>query len=225
MLLNYQHGIRVQAIPGRLLLRVTASALLNKDVNISCDFLFFSFYTFLNVVFSRSEICQPRKYNIKMRSKMSISYRAIDVDDFQPHEKYQVHSQSNFNRASAVHGATVPFCGLVNWLSSFLSRTWVLEIVLWLVSATLTIGLIGILWIYQDQSVPQWPYRITLNAVISLLSTLARASLLIPVVQALSQLKWLWFNKQRPLSDFDAFDDASRGAWGSLKLLRLSAKG
>ncbi|KAF6818031.1 hypothetical protein CSOJ01_02168 [Colletotrichum sojae] len=42
----------------------------------------------------------------------------------------------------------------------------------------------------------------------------------IPVAEGLSQAKWNWFRKKpRPLDDFDAFDKASRGPWGSVTLL------
>ena len=40
------------------------------------------------------------------------------------------------------------------------------------------------------------------------------------VAKALGQLKWLWFTRpKKPLMDFVAFDEASKGPWGSLLLL------
>ena len=47
-----------------------------------------------------------------------------------------------------------------------------------------------------------------------------KAAMLIVVNEGLSQLKWLWFRDSRRLHDMVAFDEASRGTWGSLKLLR-----
>ena len=45
---------------------------------------------------------------------------------------------------------------------------------------------------------------------------------MIPVIECISQLKWLWFvDRYRILADFDVFDRASRGSWGSLQLLTL----
>ncbi|EFQ34321.1 uncharacterized protein GLRG_09465 [Colletotrichum graminicola M1.001] len=49
-------------------------------------------------------------------------------------------------------------------------------------------------------------------------------SFVLPVVESLSQYKWNWYKSPRPLKDFGAFDEASRGPWGSLKLL-LTTKG
>lgn len=40
-----------------------------------------------------------------------------------------------------------------------------------------------------------------------------------PVVECISQLKWLWFVRKQKLVDFQAFDDASRGPTGSLILI------
>lgn len=62
--------------------------------------------------------------------------------------------------------------------------------------------------------------NITLDTLISTLSTIGRAPLLLSVSECLSQLKWTWYlDKHRPLRDLDTFDNASRGAWGGLQLL------
>ncbi|KAH8904952.1 hypothetical protein BR93DRAFT_882125 [Coniochaeta sp. PMI_546] len=41
------------------------------------------------------------------------------------------------------------------------------------------------------------------------------------IVEGLGQLKWIWFlsSKRRPLIDFQTFDEATKGGWGSWKLL------
>jgi hypothetical protein len=36
-----------------------------------------------------------------------------------------------------------------------------------------------------------------------------------PVGEGISQLKFLWFRKNRTLADLENFDNASRGPWGS----------
>lgn len=62
--------------------------------------------------------------------------------------------------------------------------------------------------------------NITLNTLVSILSTIGRAALLLSVSECISQLKWTWYlDKHRPLKDLDTFDNASRGAWGGLQLL------
>ncbi|PYH94643.1 hypothetical protein BO71DRAFT_398793 [Aspergillus ellipticus CBS 707.79] len=75
-----------------------------------------------------------------------------------------------------------------------------------------------ILGVYDQQPQPTWQ-KVSLNSVISWLSTLSKASLLFAVGEMLGQLKWVWFaQKERPMLDLRAFDSASRGAWGSLGL-------
>lgn len=80
-------------------------------------------------------------------------------------------------------------------------------------------ALVIILGIYNGKETPQLPYNITLNALISVLSTAARSSLLFAVAGTLGQLKWVWFMDSRELSDMQTFDSATRGPWGALVLL------
>ena len=103
--------------------------------------------------------------------------------------------------------------------------SWALEIVSLFVSAAAVAGIIVILAHFNNRPLPEWPLNITLNTLIALLSTLANANLAIPLQSGLSQLKWIRFKAGRaPLTDMEAFDDASRGTWGALLLL-LKARG
>ena len=87
-----------------------------------------------------------------------------------------------------------------------------------------TIALCKVLKKYDNNAAPN-PSKIvginvTLNTLVSVLSTISRAALLLAVSECISQLKWIWYlNKYRPLEDLDVFNDASRGAWGGLQLL------
>lgn len=40
-----------------------------------------------------------------------------------------------------------------------------------------------------------------------------------PIIECISQLKWLWFIRKQKISGFQVFDDASRGPTGCLLLL------
>jgi hypothetical protein len=57
--------------------------------------------------------------------------------------------------------------------------------------------------------------------IITILSKVASAALILPISEAIGQLKWTWFHgkKSRDAFDFEIFDKASRGAWGSVMLL------
>jgi hypothetical protein len=64
--------------------------------------------------------------------------------------------------------------------------------------------------------------RILFSGSIAVFAAISKAALILPVSEAVGQLKWIWFRKERTLSDFYAFDNASRGPWGSAMLLRTT---
>ncbi|KAL0262396.1 hypothetical protein SLS55_003842 [Diplodia seriata] len=80
-------------------------------------------------------------------------------------------------------------------------------------------GIILVLCLFLDKPQPSWEH-ISLNALISWLSTVAKLLVLIPITRSLGQLKWVWFKqKHMPLLDMEVFDSASRGVLGSFSLL------
>ena len=111
-----------------------------------------------------------------------------------------------------------------SWIRSwkhFCSDMWLLEITCAMLSFGCVVVICIILKKQNIHPLPQWPYSITLNAVISALLTLVKTLVTISVAACLGQLKWTQFSRQErvPLADFEALDCASRGALGSLDLL------
>ncbi|KAK7918398.1 hypothetical protein PG985_010272 [Apiospora marii] len=80
-------------------------------------------------------------------------------------------------------------------------------------------ALVGILVQHDGQPLPDWKYGITLNALVSVLSSVLKAAAVLPLAGGISQAKWLWYKEPRPLKDMETFDDASRGPWGSFLLM------
>lgn len=73
---------------------------------------------------------------------------------------------------------------------------------------------------YDNKPLPTWSYGLTINGVISILAVVAKASMILPIAEAISQLKWHWYwGRPRPIMDFQVFDAASRGPWGCIQLL------
>lgn len=104
------------------------------------------------------------------------------------------------------------------WVERWFTDWWGSEVTSWLFGA-LSIGAIIItLNIHNGRPLPDWPFGITLNALISIFATIGEMAMMRPVTECISQLKWLWFRKRRPLNEFEAFDEASRGRLGSLRL-------
>jgi hypothetical protein len=108
---------------------------------------------------------------------------------------------------------------------------WPFEIIAAVVSALAMAALIGVLYRYDGRVVQDLPLSLTLNSVVAILATVSRTALMIPVASGISQWKWSWFHphgailRGKKLEDLETFDNASRGSWGSLKLLwRLKAR-
>jgi hypothetical protein len=97
---------------------------------------------------------------------------------------------------------------------------WLVEIVSWIISAICMAAIIGVLIFLKDKKLKTGPLGLTLNTYIAVLSKIASAALLLPTSEALGQLKWSWFQGgSKKMWDFEIFDNASRGPWGSILLL------
>ncbi|KAJ4366794.1 hypothetical protein N0V83_007319 [Neocucurbitaria cava] len=97
---------------------------------------------------------------------------------------------------------------------------WLPEIISVLVALAVLLEIVILLAVYDGHPNPLWSGGITLNAIISFASMVFRTSLMVPVASCLSQLSWVWLAQgRRQLFDVVRFDQASRGPYGSLKLL------
>jgi hypothetical protein len=96
---------------------------------------------------------------------------------------------------------------------------WLWEVLSCALSITGFITLVVLLAVYDSHPIFQW-HQITLNAIVSILSTTSKAWILVALREAISQWKWILFwNRSRLLKDFKLVDTASRGPWGSTKLI------
>ncbi|QDS77432.1 hypothetical protein FKW77_006658 [Venturia effusa] len=103
------------------------------------------------------------------------------------------------------------------------SRWWFWELTSITISLSSLLAIIITLRVFDGKPLPEIPFGITLNTIASLLGTVVKTTLLLVVSSALSQLKWLWFHeKERQLHDLQVYDEASRGPWGAMVLLRTS---
>ncbi|KAK4495451.1 hypothetical protein PRZ48_013782 [Zasmidium cellare] len=153
-------------------------------------------------------------------------YAAVD----EPHKPYNPPLQSfhidthNLDYRQS-QGSTLPprTKGSRSFKHAF-SNLWLFEFFCWLVTLACFAGIIAVLVSFDGQPVPNWKWGITLPTVVSLISSVATFSLAVPIDEGLGQLKWLWFRKTRPLSDFETIDDAAGGPSGSAMLI-LKFKG
>lgn len=114
-----------------------------------------------------------------------------------------------------------PYLGF-NKLDSLL--LWKFEVISVATSVAALVAISGILLAYDDKPMSHWHVFVRPNTVVSILSTLAKSSMLTVIAQGLGQLKWDHFQRRpRLLMDFELFDDASKGPLGStLLLFRMS---
>jgi hypothetical protein len=121
-------------------------------------------------------------------------------------------------------GADQPPKPLVRASTTFYERIvtdwWWWELGSWLLSFCCFSAVVGLLLYYDGKRQPSDVVKgITLNASIAIFAAIAKAAMILPVSEAIGQLKWIWFRRERKLYDFFTFDNATRGPWGSLMLL------
>lgn len=103
------------------------------------------------------------------------------------------------------------------------SRWWLWELLGITTCVACLLGVTITLRVFDGKPLPDIPFGISLNTIASLLGTGIKTTLLLVVSSALSQLKWLWFHqRERELQDMQVFDEASRGPWGAMVLLKTS---
>ncbi|KAH8651553.1 hypothetical protein BGZ60DRAFT_569190 [Tricladium varicosporioides] len=97
--------------------------------------------------------------------------------------------------------------------------SWSLEIVSCAFTCVLFAGIIVILRAYDHRPLPQMPFKISMNSLLSILVTIQKAMIGFVAAQGIGQLKWQWFGMPRRLQDMSTFDGASRGPTGAVYFL------
>lgn len=98
--------------------------------------------------------------------------------------------------------------------------SWLWEIGASLISIICLALLVAFLVKINGTPYTSWQYTVSPNTVISVITTITKASLLVSVSACLSQLKWNQYRgpAAKPLYGMQAIDQASRGPWGSLEV-------
>lgn len=97
---------------------------------------------------------------------------------------------------------------------------WTIEASAILLSISSMVAILILLPMYQNEPLSSWLLPVSLNVVISVLGATSRASLAFAISACISQGKWNWYRKRNDsVMVFDRFEEASRGPWGSLRLL------
>lgn len=97
--------------------------------------------------------------------------------------------------------------------------SWKWEILTYILVLATPLIMVATLYPHAGQPVPSWPFRITINSLLSVYSVALRASIGFLVASCIGQLQWAWFTTKRPMYDIVLYNKANRSAWGSLTLL------
>ncbi|KAI0852748.1 hypothetical protein F5Y00DRAFT_272406 [Daldinia vernicosa] len=102
----------------------------------------------------------------------------------------------------------------------YLFTSWKWEAASCLLILTIPFVIFATLYPHDGHPLPQWPFRISVNTLLSIYSIILRSGLSFILMSCIGQFQWNWFTQaRRPLYDLIRFDNAGRGAWGSLQLL------
>ncbi|CAI7654037.1 unnamed protein product [Penicillium glandicola] len=125
-----------------------------------------------------------------------------------PHAKEPLATDQEYQKNKNAPSIWKLFCKVFIW-----------EILAMILSTGLLLAIVVILNNYNHHPQPIWEY-VSLNSIISWISTIAKACVLFSLSEGLGQLKWIWFTqKRRPMSDLRTFDSASRGIYGCAELI------
>lgn len=102
--------------------------------------------------------------------------------------------------------------------SSNVLKRWLFEMMCWLTSATCMVSIIVIYIEIKDRPIIE-KKQSTLLTLANVLGKVSSAALIVPISEALGQLKWHWFHNSKAIWDFEIFDKASRGPLGAIMLL------
>ncbi|OCK93467.1 uncharacterized protein K441DRAFT_697052 [Cenococcum geophilum 1.58] len=101
---------------------------------------------------------------------------------------------------------------------------WWWEVGAALLSTTCILLIFATLMTMHEQPLSDWKLAISINATVSILTTVAKSALMLLVAESISHLKWLHYESTQCLKDVQAFDEASRGPWGATMFV-LGARG
>jgi hypothetical protein len=79
---------------------------------------------------------------------------------------------------------------------------------------------------YDGRALADWPLSVSLNTLVAFLAAICQVALAVPLSEGLAQLKWNSFARgEKPLADFQAFEDARRGGPVGSAVLLCRRKG
>ncbi|KAH7067186.1 hypothetical protein FB567DRAFT_541918 [Paraphoma chrysanthemicola] len=169
----------------------------------------FSSYTHRDVKDHQDTSCSPspklgaERSSSPAPSDHSVSSQSLDIE----------HSKKTTREKARKPGQTSASL-------RYLLRVWRWEMITWLLGTAGFLANIILISLWKDKLQSRWEPNIQITTFVAALAQLSQSALLVPIASCIAQLKWQWVSRrERPASDIDIFDIASRGPDGSLRLL------
>lgn len=104
---------------------------------------------------------------------------------------------------------------------------WWREFSMWVLGTGALITISCLLHYFGERPLSHWQSHswLPISTVVTALAQTAVSTLLVSISSSISQLKWVWLQKNRPMEDIQDFDEASRGPAGSFLLLSKVVRG
>lgn len=165
--------------------------------------------------------CVPRMSHEPNETIANHHYHGVEQVPSRPVSRMEVEEglETDSDSDNDSRQSTDPTTGLADWLLATFD-TWLHEVIATVFSLACFASIVGVLVAYDQEPTPSLSYGLTLNAIISILATASKSSLVFTIGECIGQLKWVWFHKSpRQVDGMQLFDSASRGPLGSLMVI------
>ena len=117
------------------------------------------------------------------------------------------HRRSNSNPLDAsAEPAHVKESTHLSSSSRLIDRSWILEILSWVLAALTLMILVIVLDVFKGKLLSDWHSSVSVNTLINVLTTIASIALVFPVASGIAQLRWLSLSKRdSPIADIETF--------------------
>ncbi|KAF7523254.1 hypothetical protein G7054_g11816 [Neopestalotiopsis clavispora] len=95
-------------------------------------------------------------------------------------------------------------------------RSWAWEAVNAVLLFIMIIATVITLRLHDGQPVPDWPFSITINAMVSTYALVFKGNVALILTSCIGQLQWSWYRSRHVLGDIALFQDAGRSPYGAL---------
>lgn len=138
-------------------------------------------------------------------SSKSVIYKEGQYSDWISNQDTPIDDQSTWKQSPSVEGPKsdrkrgTAHCSpsLISRLKVRVQNSWFMEMFANAVSILSLLAIIAVLAVMDQRLARNWPYYITINRAIAILSQISQMTMLFTTAECLAQQKWLWFLQKK----------------------------